>query len=155
MDEGTLIAIFLILLVIVIPTIIILNATDDNKPEANQPQPTTPPKIVEIHSSEYNAMELLLNTDTSILVKEIAKYLKTTIKKGCEDIRSKSTNQMLCGVQIKEYITTSRNIYREHTTLFSLSGLSKEAWHKLVDSTCVMIHDSYFGNITNTPIDNN
>lgn len=155
MEDAMALIITLIILVIIPIIINIFTSDDNNQPTQTSTQSTTAPKVEEVHSPEYNAMVLLLNTDSGILAKEISRYLKTTIKKGCDDIMSKSNNQMLCGVQIKDYITTARNIYREHTTLSSLSGLSNEAWCKLVDSICIMLHETYFGNITDTPTNNN
>lgn len=118
----------------------------DKKAQSEQP-PQEPPqtKALEVeHHPIYKALGVLLDAEPNDVSTQIVKYIRNKIVAGCEEIQNSSKNQMLCGVRIKEYIGTSRTMFQENTALRALSGMSEEAFAKLVDGVCVDIYAQYF-----------
>ncbi len=120
------------------------NSNKDDKGSQSEQLPTTKAPEVE-HHPIYKALDVLLDAESNDVSTQIVKYIRNKIVAGCEEIQNSSKNQMLCGVRIKEYIGTSRTMFQENTALRALSGMSEEAFAKLVDGVCVDIYTQYFG----------
>ncbi len=127
--------------------VFILASRDVVKAQSEQP-PQEPPqtKAPEVeHHPIYKALGVLLDAEPNDVSAQVMKYIRNKIVAGCDEIQNSSKNQMLCGVRIKEYIGTSRTMFQENKALLSLSGMSEEAFAKLVDGVCVDIYAQYFG----------
>lgn len=127
--------------------VLILASLDKAESQSEQP-PQEPPqtKAPEVeHHPIYKALGVLLDAEPNDVSAQVMKYIRNKIVAGCDEIQNSSKNQMLCGVRIKEYIGTSRTMFQENKALLSLSGMSEEAFAKLVDGVCVDIYAQYFG----------
>lgn len=120
------------------------NSNKDDKGSQSEQLPTTKAPEVE-HHPIYKALGVLLDAEPNDVSAQVMKYIRNKIVAGCDEIQNSSKNQMLCGVRIKEYIGTSRTMFQENKALLSLSGMSEEAFAKLVDGVCVDIYAQYFG----------
>ena len=141
-DSGIIIVVLIIVGVCMLVGYAIV--IDENKPKEKN-STTTQREITVENNPIYNSLDSLLNTDSGEIAGQILKYVRNKVVAGCEEIKRNSKNPMLCGVQIKEYIGTSRAMFKEDKALYALSGLSEGAYGKLIDGICMDIYTEYFG----------